>query len=96
MYWSHFRLKLVLVTAVSTLLAALFIETSYTQTTAEDHLLFLPLIANNYDPNWQWQEPIPITLSPTPNHTPIMVIDHLGNLHIFWDTITSPRFVYHS
>jgi hypothetical protein len=61
-----------------------------------DHLLYLPLTMNNYDPGWLWQDSISLTLTPTPGAKLVTAIDHQGRLHVMWETSTSPRFIYHT
>jgi len=58
--------------------------------------VYLPLVVKNYDFTWRWLPPSQITLSPRPNHAPILVIDRSGRPHILWDTYTSPRYIYHT
>ncbi len=67
------------------------------QVEAQDNQpIYLPLIANNYDPSWQWSTAITVELTPLPQHTPLLTLDLSGRLHIFWDTQHSPRFIYHT
>jgi hypothetical protein len=61
-----------------------------------DATIYLPLVAKNFDPSWAWSNPITATLTPAPYHAPLATIDHLGRLHILWDTLTPPQFIYHT
>jgi hypothetical protein len=64
----------------------------------DPHPIYLPLVTGVTDltPRWQWTPALDLQLSPTPNNTPRAVIDRKGQLHLFWDTSRSPRFIYHS
>jgi hypothetical protein len=67
------------------------------QTVELDTYVFLPLVARDYDPTWQWTSTFTPTLSPAPYHNPLMTIDQQGQVHLLWDTITSQdRFIYHT
>ena len=63
---------------------------------SEESKIYLPLVQNNYDPSWKWQESITITLSPSPWGIPLTIIDHQGRFHILWSTLTVPRYIYHT
>jgi hypothetical protein len=43
-----------------------------------------------------WSGPIPVTVTPSPNHPPLSTVDHQGRLHLIWDTLATPRFLYHT
>lgn len=58
--------------------------------------VFLPLVANDADLSWVWQPPTTLTLTPTPWNALFILLDHQGRLHLFWDTLSSPRFIYHT
>jgi len=60
--------------------------------------VFLPLVANEYDPTWVWTEITTPTLTPSPFlSTPLIAIDKQGQVHLFWDTSSSQsQFIYHS
>jgi hypothetical protein len=61
-----------------------------------EYRVYLPLVTHNYDASWQWREPEPVTLTPTPWSNPVTAVDHQGRLHIFWETLSQPRFIYHT
>jgi hypothetical protein len=65
------------------------------QNTSTGPRVYLPVLFNNYDPSWQWENKTDLTLTPTPATEPLTLIDNSGRVHIFWDTYTSPRFIYH-
>lgn len=62
------------------------------------HQIYLPLVTRNFDPAWDWQESTMVTLTPNPNYNDpmLMAIDADGNPYIFWDTLYTPRFIYHT
>jgi hypothetical protein len=60
-----------------------------------DHFVYLPLVAREYDPTWAWREGITITLTPSPGGI-LMAIDHQRRVHLLWDVSLSPKFIYHS
>jgi hypothetical protein len=64
----------------------------------DTHPLYLPLVVGVTDstPRWQWTPALDLELSPSPNNAPRAVIDRNGQLHLFWDTSRSPRFIYHT
>ncbi len=68
------------------------------QAQENEHQIYLPLVTNNFDPAWHWQEPTMVTLNPNPNTSDpmLMAIDADGFPHIWWDTFYSPRFIYHT
>ncbi|MFZ4663590.1 MAG: hypothetical protein ACOYNY_41690 [Caldilineaceae bacterium] len=70
-------------------------DTSRAQST-DGAVIFLPLITNHYSPAWQWTPAIAVDLTPIPDHAPQMLIDHLGQVHLFWDTNRTPRLIYHT
>src|SRR5687768_1265419 len=57
---------------------------------------FLPLISAQEGTTWRWSLTDAIELSPRPHNGPVTVVDHLGQTHLFWDTLNSPRFLYHA
>ncbi len=61
-----------------------------------DHPVFLPFIANDFNAGWNWSKLVTTTLTPRPNHLPLMVLDRSGNIHVFWDTLSSPQYIYHT
>jgi hypothetical protein len=61
----------------------------------ENAHVYLSLVLKDNDFSWNWQSPSEITLSPPPFHLPMALLDHAGRLHIFWDTLTTPQFIYH-
>ena len=71
------------------------IDSSYAQT-EDNNTVYLPIVDNNYDPNWQWSTAITVELTPAPQDTPLLTLDRGGRLHIFWDTRHAPRFIYHT
>jgi hypothetical protein len=63
----------------------------------DDHLVFLPLIANDYDSAWHWTSVVTPTLTPSAYSAPLLAIDRAGQVHLLWDTLsTNARFIYHS
>lgn len=60
------------------------------------YITYLPLIQNNVDVSWRWNEPVDIVLNPRPSHEPVSIIDRDGRFHIFWDTLYSPKLIYHT
>jgi hypothetical protein len=62
----------------------------------DNHTIYLPVIDNNNDPRWQWSTAITVELTPAPQNTPRLTLDRSGQLHIFWDTGQTPRFIYHT
>lgn len=60
------------------------------------YITYLPLIQNNVDVSWRWNEPVDIALDPSPWHDPISIIDQDGRFHVFWDTLSTPRLIYHT
>lgn len=60
------------------------------------YITYLPLIQNNLDVSWRWYKPVDIVLNPRPSHEPISIIDRDGRFHIFWDTLYSPKLIYHT
>lgn len=61
-----------------------------------EYLTYLPVLQNQVDASWRWHEPEEINLIPTPFKKPVSIIDHNGRLHLFWDTLTEPRLIYHT
>jgi len=57
---------------------------------------YLPFLAQNYNSAWHWNSPITTTLTPAPFNPPATIIDPAGRFHIFWDTLSSPRYIYHT
>jgi hypothetical protein len=63
----------------------------------EDYFVYLPLIANDYDPAWHWTALVTPTLTPSPYNVPLMALDRGGQVHLLWDTLTTnSRFIYHT
>jgi hypothetical protein len=58
--------------------------------------IYLPIVAQDHDPTWQWQPPTEVVLMPPPFGQVTSAIDRQGRLHLFWDVLQTPRFVYHS
>jgi hypothetical protein len=58
--------------------------------------LMLPIVAANHDLAWRWSATAPVDLTPTPYHGPFPAVDNTGRLHLFWDTLYSPRHIYHT
>jgi hypothetical protein len=67
---------------------------SYAQTSS--HEIYLPILAKDFNSAQYWSNPAAITLAPTPHNTPLAVLDQSGRLHLIWDTLYSPRFLYHA
>ncbi len=65
---------------------------------ADSNTIYLPIITNNQDTRWHWLEPTQVTLTPSPNtSSPIfLAVDPDRRIHILWDTINHPRFIYHT
>ncbi len=61
-----------------------------------EHLIYLPVLQNQVEVSWGWHEPVNIVLNPRPFNKPVSIIDHNGRLHLFWDTLTEPRLIYHT
>lgn len=63
-----------------------------------DTFVYLPLITQQADHTWQWHAPQFLTLTPTPNASDafLLAIDSGGLPHLWYDTYTSPRFIYHT
>lgn len=61
-------------------------------------VLYLPFVTNHADNTWQWEEPQFLTLTPTPdaNDPFLMAIDANGQPHLWYNTYTAPRFIYHT
>jgi hypothetical protein len=62
----------------------------------EERSIFIPLVLQKHDTGLTWLEPSSVMLEPRPGNAPLAVIDREGRLHLFWDTFTTPRFIYHS
>jgi hypothetical protein len=85
-------------------LIILFITGSYFQPISsasqvvpdEGTIIYLPAVYRDYDPSWSWNEPVMLTLSPEPFDPPLLVIDNAGRPHIIWDTLSSPRYIFHT
>ena len=60
--------------------------------------VYLPLIYNQADFTWQWQDPQSFTLTPTPDTSDplLLAIDLEGQPHLWFDTLYEPRFIYHT
>jgi hypothetical protein len=58
--------------------------------------IYLPVIAHNYDPTWEWQPLTEVVLTPSPFGQMTSAIDRQGRLHLFWEVLQTPRFIYHS
>jgi hypothetical protein len=58
--------------------------------------LFLPLAARNYDPTWQWSDPITLPFMLRTHNNPVMALGHQGRPHLLWDTYSDPKFIYHT
>ncbi|MCX7856140.1 MAG: hypothetical protein N2556_09280 [Anaerolineae bacterium] len=62
----------------------------------DEHLVYLPLVAKEYDPTWVWRKGITVTLTPSPDGI-LMTIDRQGQIHILWHpSFSSPKFIYHT
>lgn len=57
---------------------------------------FLPLGNAQEGTTWRWTASPEVELAPQPNGGPLSVVDHLGQSHPFWDTLRTPRFIYHT
>lgn len=51
--------------------------------------LYLPIILNNADFAWQWENGEFITLPNYPVHGPFLKIDSSSKIHLFWDVMTT-------
>jgi hypothetical protein len=58
--------------------------------------IYVPTLMQDHDPGITWLEPASIDLEPRPNNPPLAIIDQQGMLHLIWDTLTSPRFIFHT
>ncbi len=60
--------------------------------------LYLPLVAQRYDPAWEWQPVQVFTLNPHPNtlHPLLLSIDTTGNPLLVFDTLDGQEFIYYS
>jgi hypothetical protein len=72
------------------------IEHSQAQDGTEDYPLYIPLILQNHDSSLTWVESSTVDLTPRPSSSPLAIIDSQGRLHLLWDTLSSPRFIYHT
>lgn len=62
----------------------------------DEYLVYLPLVAKEYDPTWVWREEITVTLTPRPGGI-LMAIDRQGQVHLLWHpSFSSPRFISHT
>jgi hypothetical protein len=69
---------------------------SRAQDDPEDFPLYIPLVLQNHDSNLTWLESSSVDLTPRPSSSPLAIIDSQGRLHLLWDTLSSPRFIYHT
>jgi hypothetical protein len=58
--------------------------------------IYLPLVSAQDGTSWRWTESTEVELIPTPRSGPVTALDHLGQPHLFWDTSSAPRFIYHT
>ncbi|MGB9777605.1 MAG: hypothetical protein ACPLYD_16780 [Anaerolineae bacterium] len=62
----------------------------------DEHFVYLPLVAKEYDPTWVWREGITVTVTPSPDDI-LMAIDRQGQVHLLWHpSYFSPKFIYHT
>ncbi|MFN3763856.1 MAG: hypothetical protein ACK4WK_11745, partial [Anaerolineae bacterium] len=62
----------------------------------DEYLVYLPLVAREYDPTWVWRGGITVTLTPSPGKI-LMAIDRQGRVHLLWHpAYSSPKFIYHT
>lgn len=72
---------------------------THAQEAVIDNNVFLPLVAQKFDPACDVLPEEIINLSPTPYliyNAPKLAIDHSGRPHIFWETLQTPRYAYHT
>ncbi len=71
---------------------------TFAQTASTSNPIYLPLLARQFDPAWQWQQPQLFELSPDPNTSDpmLLTIDTFGQPHLLYDTLFDPRFIYHT
>ncbi len=60
--------------------------------------IYLPLLARQLDPAWDWQPMQTFSLNPTPNinDSILMLIDSGGDPHLLYDTLHTPRYIFHT
>jgi hypothetical protein len=97
----HCKSRLRTIAIISCLMALFLsspvaIEHSLAQEGTEDYPLYMPLVLQNHDSSLTWVEPSTVDLTPRPNSSPLAIIDSQGRLHLLWDTLSSPRFIYHT
>jgi hypothetical protein len=71
-------------------------EHGLAQDTNEGQIIYGPLLMQNHDSSMTWLEPVSVDLEPRPTNQPLAIIDRQGRLHLLWDTLSSPRFIYHT
>jgi hypothetical protein len=81
--------------AITACLLALILAPSASGQDGEEHSTYLPLALQSHDPGLAWLEPGQVELEPFPRSSPLSVIDKQGRLHLFWDTLDGPGFIYH-
>ena len=68
------------------------------QTGDEPPQSYLPIVMREHDAAWRWLPVETLTPAPNPNtgDSLLLAIDNQGQTHLLWDTLYSPRFIYHS
>ncbi len=88
-----------LVTAIVVMITTVMLSVHSTRAQGIESPLsyYLPVVTNNYDSSWRALPAQSLTLSPSPTiNAPLLGIDPAGRAHIFWDTNTSLRYLYHA
>lgn len=89
------------VTIAGALVALLYLATGGViaqspEQNGDEYLVYLPLVAKDYDPTWVWREAITVTLTPSPGGI-LMAIDRQGQVHLLWHpSFSAPKFISHT
>jgi hypothetical protein len=81
---------------VTCILVLAFIPAALGEQSSDEHIIFMPLAMQQYDSSLTWLEPSSVDLVPWSMYSPLSIIDKQGRLHLFWDTLEGPSFIYHT
>lgn len=61
------------------------------------NIIYLPAILRDYDPYWQFGDPVKVPIQPAAFSTPYIIVDSMGRPHILLDAFGGEKtFLYHT